>query len=390
VSAARACPSCVRRSWLLAQLSGPLDCCARDRGRLLELLRLPDTQLIRAVAGRRSAELTARHRSFDAGALRSAGGPVPSKGGPAPATGGAAQALCRHRRGYPDGLRTPAAPPMLNVAGGAERLARLAAAPVVAVVGSTRASDYGMETARSLARGLAACGVTVAAGLTDGIAVAAHAGALEAGGGTIAVMGGGLEVACPARRRALYAHVTRRGCAVGELPIDCHGRRWGQLASERIVVALARLVIVVEADETPAELAPAHIASTLGRSVAAVPGRVSSALSRGTNALLMGGASLVRGPQDALELLHPPPRADGERAAASACGAAGERPLEARLERMLERVGGGCDTPDALAREGVEPGDALLALSELELLGLLARGDGGRYVARASPPAAQG
>lgn len=376
VSTPGACPSCLRRSWLLAQLSGPLDCCARDRGRLLELLALCDTQLIRAVAGRRCTELTSQHRRFDAGA--------------APSTGGPAQALCRHRRGYPDGLKTPAAPPMLNVAGTAERLARLAAAPVVSIVGSSRASDYGMETAHGLARGLAACGVTVAASLTDGIAAAAHAGALEAGGATIAVMGGGLQVSCPARRRALYAQVKKRGCAVCELPIDCHGRRWGQLASERIVVALAQLVIVVEADETPAELWPAHIALTLGRGVAAIPGRVSSALSRGTNALLIGGASLVRGPQDALELLRPPPPAGEERTAASASPATSEPPLEPRLKRTLERVGSGCDTPDKLARAGIERGDALLALSELELLGLLARGDGGRYVARASPLATLG
>jgi DNA processing protein len=254
---------------------------------------------------------------------------------------------------------------------------------VVAIVGSGAASDYGMETARGLARGLVASGVTVVASLTDGIAIAAHTGALEAGGGSIAVMGGGLGVSCPARRRALYACVTERGCAVCELPLDRSGRRWGQLASERIVVALARLAVLVEADQTPADLAAARIALALGRSVAAVPGRVSSPLSRGTNALLMDGASLVRGPQDVLELLHPPDAPAGRlEAPAPAAAADAHSGLEPRLRATLERVGSGCDTPDKLARSGADPTDVLLALSELELMGLLARGDGGRYLPR--------
>jgi DNA processing protein len=371
---AGACASCMRRGWLLAALSGPLEFCARDRGRLLELLRLGDAELMEAVAGRRSAELKERYRQFQASEL-------PREDG--------VEAICRHRRRYPDGLRSAAAPPMLNVAGTAERLASLAAAPVVAIVGSNTASDYGMETAHGLARGLAASGVTVAASFTDGIAIAAHAGALEVGAGSIAVTGGGLGVSCPARRRALYARVTQRGCAVSELPLDHRGRRWGQLASERIVVALAQLVVLVEAAETPADLAAARIALALGRSLAAVPGRVSSPLSRGTHALLMDGANLVRGPQDVLELLHMgDTRASDRGAAAPARATFGTNSgLEPRLMRTLERVGSGCDTPDKLTRAGAQPSDVLLALSELELMGLLARGDGGRYLPRHPLPA---
>jgi DNA processing protein len=394
MSSTDACPGCLRRSWLLAALSGPLDCCARDPGRLLELLALPDAELLRALAGRRSAELTARYRELEGRDLASVREAAPGRmrrAGDGQSAGGTAQAqaTCRHRRGYPAGLRAPQAPPMLNVDGTAERLVRLAAAPVVAIVGATKASDYGIETAHGLARGLTASGVTVAASLTDGIASAAHAGALAAGGGSIAVIGGGLDVSCPARRRALYARVTDRGCAVCELPRDCRGRRWGALASERIVVALAQLVVLVEAAERAADLAPAGIAMALGRSLAAIPGRVSSPLSAGTNALLMGGASLVRDPQDVLDLLHLPASAGrraqphGSRALAPGhTTAATSDGLTPRLRATLERVGSGCDTPDKLARAGLDPGEALLALSELELLGLLTRGDGGRYVPR--------
>jgi DNA processing protein len=277
---------------------------------------------------------------------------------------------------------------MLYVAGGAGRLAKLTAAPTVAILGSRTASDYGIQMARTLGRGLAASGVTVAASLTDGIAIAAHAGALDAGGASVAVMGGGLAVSCPARLRSLYERVRRAGCAVSELPPDSAGRRWGQLASERIVVELAVLAVVVEADHTPGDLAPAHIARALGRPVAAIPGRVTSPLSRGTHALLMDGASLVRGPRDVLELLGSigASRPDGQLTPAPASALEPRAGLQPGLRAMLERVGSGCDTPDKLTRAGADPSQVLLALSELELLGLLARGDGGRYVPRQPLP----
>jgi DNA processing protein len=275
------------------------------------------------------------------------------------------------------------------VTGTAERLAKLTAAPVVAIVGSRTPSDYGSEMARSLARGLAASGITVSACLTDGIAGAAHVGVLDAHGASIAVMGGGLGVSCPARKRSLYERIVDAGCAMSELPHDCSGRRWGQLAAERIVVGLAQLTVLVEAEQTPGELAAARIAQTLGRPLGAIPGRISSPLAAGPHALLRDGAELIRGPHDLLELLY---RLDDDGASP------GTRPAKAplldesspspvsglpgELRETLARVGSGCDTPEKLMRAGADPAGVLLALSELELLGLLARGDGGRYLPR--------
>jgi DNA processing protein len=362
---AGACDGCLRRSWLLSSLSGPMEYCARDRARLLEVLALPDDQLLEALAGRRKAELCADYESFRAEEV---------------ADDEPLQSVCRHRPGYPRALDGPAAPPMLHVDGGTARLAALAAAPVVTILGSNNASDYGIQMARSLARGLAASGVTVAAGLSDGIAVAAHAGALDAGARSVAVRGAGLRVRCSARRRALYERVTRTGCAVSELPHDCAGRRWGLLASERILAELPRVAVVVEAGAGPGELAAAHHARALGRSVAAIPGRVTSPLSRGTNELLMGGARLVRGARDVLDLLYAADETRPPDLAPAAVGTASQNDLEPDLRAVLERVGAGCDTPDGLTRAGVELSAALLALSELELRGLLVRGDGGRYL----------
>ncbi|MFI4984792.1 MAG: DNA-processing protein DprA [Solirubrobacterales bacterium] len=356
-----ACASCLRRSWLLAELSASLDYSAGDRVRLMELLELGDGELMQALGGRRRAELKARHAQLDTAEI------CPIEG---------VEAVCRHDRRYPRTLSGAGAPPMLNVAGGLARLREMTAGPVVAIAGSRRASDYGVEMAKSLARGLAASGVTVTSGLADGISAAAQAGALEVPGRSLAVIAGGVDVGCPAKRRSMYARVIRGGCAVAELPCGSPARRWGHPASERIVASLASVTVLVEAEEIAHELLGAQLALARGRTVAAVPGRVTSPLSRGPHALLVGGAHLVRGPADVLELLD-----DVEAPALEGIGAT--RPeLEPRLRSVLEKVGAGRDTPDKLTASREDATKVLLALTELELMGLLGRGDGGRYVPR--------
>jgi DNA processing protein len=361
VRGAGACSGCQRRGWLLAELAGPLDRVCADRERLIEVLSLEDEPLMRALAGRRRAQLQEEYAAFTADTRR---------------TRGRAHVVCRHDHRFPAALRFRSAPRALHLTHSPERLSELASGPVAAVLGSARASDYGMEVARALAGGLAAAGVTLACGLMDGIARAALTGALAADGRVVCVLAGGLEVAVPARRRQLYARLMRRGLAISELPSGAAARRWGQPASLRAIAGLAQLTVIVEAEDSARELAPAAIASALGRRLGAVPGRVSSPLSRGTNALLASGAHLVRGAADALELLS-----------AGAAGAEitrrrGRAELEPRLRRVLDRVGAGCDTPERLRREGEHLGALLQALSELELMGLLARGDAGRYVSR--------
>jgi len=374
-----ACRDCLRRSWLLAVLSSRLEYQANNRSRLLELLALGDQELVQAIGGKRRGELRARYARFTAKDIPSAT---------------SVETICRHDRAYPSALEDARAPRMLYVADAAKRLGALSAAPTVAIVGSRRATDYGIEMARSLARGLAASGVTVVAGLSDGIAVAAQAGALEVDGKTLAVMDGGLDASCPARRRALYERVRSTGCAVAELPCDFGARRWCYTARERVVVGMAELTIVVEADEGPIEMLGARIAKALGRTVAAVPGRVTSPVSRGTHALLRESAALVRGPGDALELLGRGSAPQTQRMNGTRRGMSGtaQRPtgsshapqLEPRLRAILEQVGAGRDTPAKLTAGSPDAGEVLLALSELELMGLLSRGDGGRYVPRES------
>ena len=397
------CRECLRRGWLLSTLGRRLDYQSRDETRLLDLLELGDEQLIAAIGGRRKRELTDRWRRFDTQPEHDTSDP-------------SVQAICRHVAGYPSGLcEHQQAPAALYVrGGGTERLARLMAKPAVAIVGSVHPTDYGMEMARSLARGLAGSGVTIVSGFANGIAAAAYDGALRAGGETVTVMSGGVDVIAPAGRRGLYERVLEQGCAVSERPCGLTGRRWTEPARARTIAAMAQLTIVVEAGSSQAELRPARVACLLGRSVVAVPGRVTSPASVGTNLLLMAGAPLVRGPADALEELYrstSPIAAietserdwagtgTGSNARADARGLnwpevqallareSGSSPtsgLEARLRSVYEQVGAGCDTPGKLAGAGQDPADAMLALSELELAGLLGRGDGGRYVPRES------
>ena len=116
--------------------------------------------------------------------------------------------------------RTRARPRTLSVRGGIERLTGMLEEKVVAIVGTRRATDYGMETARELARGLAASGVTVASGLAEGIPIAAHSGALEAGGQTLTVTAGGVERCSPTWCAALYRRIVGDGCAISEVQDD--------------------------------------------------------------------------------------------------------------------------------------------------------------------------
>jgi DNA processing protein len=358
------CPKCARRQWLLGVLSTRLDFCARDPARFWRLLELADVDLIGAIGGRQRTALHAAWGQWQPCDIDS---------------GEEVESICRHHRAYPLRLReSMLAPNALSVQGGLMRFVEMSEEAVVAIVGTRRASDYGMEIARELARGLAASGVTVASGLSEGIAAAAHSGALEARGTTFTVMAGGLDRCSPAWCRALYRRVIADGCAISEAPRDLPSRFWVALARARTLALLAELVIVVEAEERPSELACAHIAQELGKPVAAVPGRLSSPASKGSHSLLMSGAQLIRGPQDVLDLLY----GIGARRVPESVVE-----IEPQLQSVLERVGSGEDTLAKLTARGSESDGIAQALVELELRGLLLRGDGSRYVPRAGTPA---
>jgi DNA processing protein len=357
-----ACEQCRRRSWLLAELGGVLDCNCRADGRLHDLLALADEELIAALGGRRRAALRTAYSL--AGSQR----PAPSDG---------VLAVCRHDWRYPRSVRETGAASMLQVGGGLERLRELSERPVVAFLGRGASSDYGAATTTSLARGLALSGVTVAGELASTIGATALRAALDAGVPALSAVAGGLAVGVPARRRELCRRLANVGCVVSELPCNAPRRRWSAVGCERVLASLASTVLVVEADDSASGLSGARIAKGFGRVVAAVPGRVSSRAARGPNALLRDGAQLITCAADVLELI-----CESEGREAPARDLTQRAALEPRLRRVLERVGAGCDTPARLLAGATqsEAGDVLRSLGELELLGLLVRGDGGRYL----------
>jgi DNA processing protein len=358
-----ACDPCLRRSWLVARLAGRIELARHEQARLPEVLALGDAQLIAAVGGPLGARVAAEWERFSADDAREA------------VERAELLALCRHDDRFPPRLlHARDAPAVLHVAGDARRLAAVAGdEPAAAIVGMRMASAYGKDVARALARDLAAAGVPVVSGMALGVDSAAHAGALDGGGLTIAVLGGGADVPYPASKRHLHAEIRRRGLVVSEMPPGFRARRWCFPARNRIIAGLADLTIVVEAAERSGSLITADLAAKLGREVAAVPGPVTSPGAAGTNALLRDGATLVRDAQDVLDALfgvgNAPPRRP--RRATT---------LEPPLQAILDAVAHGKDTVAALAGTSPDRADAaLVSLTELELRGLVRREPGGRY-----------
>lgn len=364
-----ACAACLARSKLLGVLSVHIERASREPSRLLDLLALPDRELIAAIGGRRRQELADRHRALLAETQES------TSARSAETRSARTCAVCvhspSHRQLFGDRLPLTGA---LQIFGALEHLERAQAGQVVAIVGTSKASDYGMEMAAGLARGLAASGVSVISSFTAGVGAAAHLGVLEAGAPPLAAMPGGAELPQPVGLTGLLRRVAANGAAISELPPGFPQRRWSERACERIVAALADLVVVIEADLGETGMLAASLAADSGVPVAAMPGRITSPASRGPHALLRDGAKLLLRVEDALELLHHTGLA---------------RPKNHRLGltpeaiSLLERVGVGEDTLQGICL-GPTRQETLAALGELRCRGLLARGDGGRYLPRVS------
>ena len=177
--------------------------------------------------------------------------------------------------------------------------------PRAAIVGSRRPSPYGEAVAEQLALELARAGVVVISGLALGIDAAAHRGALNAGGVTVAVMGTGVDVIYPSAHSVLAeAIVSGGGALVSQFPDGTAPRRHNFPARNYTMAALADLVVVVEAGEGSGALITAEAALDLHKEVMAVPGSVFSPLSVGTHGLLRDGAGLVQNARDVLAALH--------------------------------------------------------------------------------------
>jgi DNA processing protein len=209
--------------------------------------------------------------------------------------------ICRDDEEYPPGLKHIPDPPIcLYVKGHIERQDAVA----LGIVGSRRCTIYGREQARRFGQQIAGRGLTVISGLARGIDGQAHQGALEAGGRTIAVLGNGLSAIYPPEHADLAQQILRAGAIISELPMTASPDAKNFLPRNRIIAGMSLGVLVIEAARRSGSLTTARIATEYNREVFALPGRIDSEFSWGTNALIRDQhAKLVTGMDDIIEEL---------------------------------------------------------------------------------------
>lgn len=283
-------------------------------------------------------------------------------------------------------------PPVLFVHGERHWLSR----PMLAIVGSRNATLHGIDTATELAAHLSHAGWTIVSGLALGIDRAAHQGALQGPGSTLAVMGSGIDRIYPRRHEALGQQIAMQGALVSELPPGTPPAAAFFPRRNRLIAGLSQGVVVVEAAVQSGSLITARLANEGGREVFAVPGPVRSGVSRGCHQLLREGATLVESAADVLAICPAPAMSSPPSFHRSLCGiprhgadrratgvgdsndttlGSGALPQDPLQQRILAALQGGAAHPDQLAAHLGLPVQALAAaLLELELHGWLITG----------------
>jgi DNA processing protein len=256
--------------------------------------------------------------------------------------------------------------------------------PCVAVVGSRRATPGALLTAHEIGSGLAAAGITVVSGMARGIDGAAHRGALDGAGTTVAVLGCGIDICYPREHAPLRERIIASGCVISEDAGLAAPVSWRFPRRNRLIAALAEAVVVVEATERSGALSTARWAADLGREVLAVPGSIRNPESAGTNRLIRDGVRPFLGLADLFEVV--PALGRGLTAAptdtppASPAELGPDAPVEDPLLRaVLDRLGPDPVHPDVLAALlGVAAGPLAAALTTLQLRGAISDVCGGR------------
>jgi DNA processing protein len=313
-------------------------------------------------------------------------------------TGSIPRAITRGDAGFPSRLaEIPEAPATLHVRGTLVDADALA----VAIVGSRRATPYGLEVAETLASDLAARGVTIVSGLARGIDSAAHRGALRVGGRTLAVLGSGVDVIYPPENRRLAAEIVARGALVSQFAPGTPPLPHNFPTRNQVIAGISLAVVVVEAAEKSGSLITARLAAELGREVLAVPGRITAPESRGANRLIQDGAHVAMGWEDVVGVLPERWKAcvttDGRAGTAGGAavagrgaawrGAAAGEPSEYEKEatvatrNILGILGEDpIDIDHVIERSGLGAGRVSAALLELELEGRVRQIEGKRFV----------
>ena len=232
-------------------------------------------------------------------------------------------------------------------------------APIVSIVGTRDATGYGLRITRIIAGALARAGVSIVSGLARGIDAAAHRAALEAGGRTVAVMGTGIDVPYPAGHRGLHQLLSERALVISEYGSGVRAHKGAFPRRNRIIAALSPVTIVIEAGEISGALNTAVWATSLERTIGAVPGPIDSPQSVGTNDLIRTGSTMISSAGEALALVgvDAPPRLP-------------EVELDEKELRVWKALAdGGLDVDSLSARSSLPARETLTAITSLELLG---------------------
>lgn len=281
---------------------------------------------------------------------------------------------------YPQALLTIADPPILLYAIGRCALLNGVA---LAIVGSRNATEQGIQNAARLASAVSCAGLTIVSGMALGIDAAAHLGGLRGGGSSVAVIGTGIDIAYPARNRALAQRLGEEGCIISEYPLGMPPIAANFPRRNRIISGLARAVLVIEAAGQSGSLITARMAAEQGRDVFAVPGSIHAPLSKGCHQLIKQGAKLVESAQDILEEIG---RTPAMRMAATAQAAlplstpSSAAQQSAADKCLLDAIGYDPVDPDTLsARCGLSAEVLTGQMLMLELDGVIECLPGGRY-----------
>lgn len=284
-------------------------------------------------------------------------------------------------RDYPRLLKEIYDPPIiLYVKGSFELCDRNA----IGIVGSRGASFYGLSCAKEFSHALNKAGLTIVSGMARGIDTAAHRAALDAGGRTIAVLGSGLLEVYPPENNGLFVEIAKKGAVISEFPLCTEPRPQNFPIRNRVISGLSVGLLVVEASQKSGALISARFASEQGRQVFAIPGKVSSETSCGTNELIKDGARLVTTPREILEDLrfnftfHEPAAAEAASAPDSPAGTVGLEPQEAAVVSFLSDEPMGLD--DIAQATGLGASRLLAILTNLELKRAVRRLSGSMFV----------
>lgn len=254
--------------------------------------------------------------------------------------------------------------------------------PMIAIVGSRQATTYGLRIAQQLAAGLAERGYVIVSGLARGIDAAAHRGALQAGGRTVAILGHGLDTVYPPEHAELAQQITRSGALLSEYPPWMPPLAHNFPRRNRLIVGMSYAVVVVEAEVDSGSLVTARLALDENRQLMAIPGRVGDSNSAGTLGLLRAGATLVRSADDVVAEL-PPDLQIVPSAARSGAGetAAPQRQLDPQAQALLDAIPMNDEVhiDDLLRQLQCSAEGALQSLFELQLAGLIDACPGARF-----------